>query len=144
MGPTLPITGGCFCGKYSFSASKAPEAVAYCHCNDCRRFSGAPVSVFGAFASEVVTFLPDNGTSVSRVEGAERSLCDVCGSPLGARYDYLPGQTYVAIGLLDHPEEFEPQVHAHLEGRLPWLPVNDSLDCFTGSSRDRLSQGGNS
>ena len=37
-------TGGCRCGAVRFEASADPHHVSYCHCKDCRRASGAPVS----------------------------------------------------------------------------------------------------
>ena len=41
--------GGCLCGAVRFVATGQPESVAWCHCQSCRKHSGAPVSVFQAF-----------------------------------------------------------------------------------------------
>ena len=41
--------GGCLCGTVRFVATGQPESVAWCHCQSCRKHSGAPVSVFAAF-----------------------------------------------------------------------------------------------
>jgi hypothetical protein len=41
--------GGRLCGAVRFVATGQPESVAWCHCQSCRRHSGAPVSVFVAF-----------------------------------------------------------------------------------------------
>src|SRR5690606_37198555 len=42
-------TSGCRCGAVRFEASAEPHQVSYCHCSDCRRASGAPVSAFVGF-----------------------------------------------------------------------------------------------
>src|SRR5260370_38213501 len=41
--------GGCLCGTVRFVATGQPKSVAWCHCQSCRKHSGAPVSVFAAF-----------------------------------------------------------------------------------------------
>jgi hypothetical protein len=41
--------GGRICGAVRFAATGQPKWVAWCHCQSCRRHSGAPVSVFVAF-----------------------------------------------------------------------------------------------
>jgi hypothetical protein len=41
--------GGCLCGAVRFVATGQPKSVAWCHCQSCRKHSGAPVSVFVAF-----------------------------------------------------------------------------------------------
>jgi hypothetical protein len=43
------IQGGCLCGSVRFQATGEPKWVAWCHCQSCRKHSGAPVSVFAAF-----------------------------------------------------------------------------------------------
>ena len=41
--------GSCLCGAVRFVATGQPESVVWCHCESCRKHSGAPVSVFVAF-----------------------------------------------------------------------------------------------
>jgi len=58
------------------------------------------------------------------------------------RYDYLPGQVYIAIGILDQADDLAPQLHAHEAQRLDWLHIEDDLERFATSSRSRLGDGG--
>ena len=37
------VSGGCMCGAVRYEAIGIPVNVAYCHCIDCRGFTGAPV-----------------------------------------------------------------------------------------------------
>ena len=133
------ITGRCYCGATTISATQAPQAVAYCHCTDCRRVTGAPVAAFAAFDEAVVTFSPDEGHKVVANPGVTRTFCSACGSPLTGRYAYLPGQVYIAIGLLDQASDLAPQLHAHESQRLPWLHIHDDLERFATTSRSRLA-----
>ena len=43
------IEGGRLCGAVCFAATGEPKWVAWCHCQSCRKHSGARVSVFAAF-----------------------------------------------------------------------------------------------
>lgn len=133
------VTGRCYCGASSFSTSAPPQVVTYCHCRDCRRVTGAPVAAFAAFEEAAVAFEPGEGRAVSVSPGVTRSFCPDCGSPLTGRYDYLPGQVYIALGLFDAPELFPPQHHAHAGNCLSWLRITDDLDRSDRSARKTLS-----
>ncbi|MBW4709647.1 GFA family protein [Roseobacter sp. YSTF-M11] len=132
------VTGRCYCGAKSLRSSAAPHVVAYCHCTDCKRVTGAPVAAFAAFCEADLIITPDPGPPVSHHPGVVRWFCTACGSPLAAQYDYLPGQVYVPIGLLDQAADLEPSLHSHAENRVPWLHIDDDLPRQTGSGRDIL------
>ena len=134
-----PITGRCYCGAFSLRADGPPRTVAYCHCSDCRRVTGAPVAAFAAFGTTDIRFDPELGAGVSVNDGVRRWFCQTCGSPLAASYAYLPGQVYVALGLLDQAEALAPDIHAHAANRLTWLHITDDLPHSDGSSRDHLN-----
>lgn len=132
------ITGRCYCGATTIRATQLPQTVAYCHCSDCRRATGAPVAVYAAFDETAVTFSPDDGRKVVANPGVVRSFCAHCGSSLADRYDYLPGQVYIAVGVLDQAGDLPPQLHAYESQRLTWLHIDDDLERFATSSRARL------
>ncbi|MEM9062042.1 MAG: GFA family protein [Pseudomonadota bacterium] len=133
------ITGRCYCGARTFASFEAPLTVAYCHCTDCRRVTGAPVAAFAAFREDAVRFSPDEGSTIRANPGVTRSFCTACGSPLAGRYDYLPGQVYVAVGLIDQAESLAPEIHAHAENRLSWLTIEDDLERCEMSARSSLN-----
>jgi hypothetical protein len=43
----VPVTGGCLCGAIRYESSEEPYAVAYCHCDSCKKALGG---VFGVSA----------------------------------------------------------------------------------------------
>lgn len=138
--PGTVISGRCYCGAKTISAEKVPDAVAYCHCADCRRVTGAPVAAFAAFDEAAVTFMPNEGRKVTANPGVTRTFCETCGSPLTGRYDYLPGKVYIALSLLDQADDYAPELHAHVSKRLGWLHIDDDLERFEKSARARLSK----
>lgn len=134
------LTGRCYCGRTTIKASKPPKTVAYCHCDDCRRSTGAPVAAYAAFDESDIVFAPGAGKEISIAKGVVRSFCPSCGSPLSGRYDYLPGTVYVPIGLIDNADDYPAELHAHSENRLSWLNLADGLPRHAGSARTQLNE----
>lgn len=138
----MPITGRCYCGALSFRAEAQPQTVAWCHCRDCRRWTGAPVAAFAAFAPEDLRFEPGLGDGFAPRAGVTRWVCGDCGSPMAAAFDYLPGQVYVPLGVIDQAGQLPPRLHAHAAERLGWLHIEDDLPRAVGTSRAALREAG--
>ena len=128
--------GSCRCLAVRFSASAEPFWRSYCHCRDCRRQTGAPVSVFIGWRADQCGFTGE-ARKIRRTGAVERSFCGECGSPLDYRDDRLPHEVYVHLGVLDEPEAFPPTLHAFDDRRLPFLHLADALPRFPGFSIQR-------
>ena len=131
-------TGRCYCGALSLVARGAPQVVAYCHCADCRRWTGAPAPAFAAFGD--VTLEPEGQILIKG--GVNRWTCPTCGSAMAAQFDYLPGQTYVPLGVLDQAGHLRPTLHCHADKALPWAIHDDGLPRVEGSAREVLRHDG--
>ena len=138
MSAPTQITGRCYCGAITFRSDAAPESVAYCHCADCRRVTGAPVTAFAAFREGEVAFHTNEGKQITANPGVTRTFCPACGSPTTGRYDYFPDRVWIALGLIDQAADLTPQIHSHEAERLPWLDIEDDLPRETSSSRNSL------
>src|ERR1700733_15476441 len=77
-----PCGGGGLCGPVRFVAAGEPIGVAWCHCQSCRKHSGAPVSVFVAFRRDAYTVTEGEITKFSSSPGRLRGFCARCGSTL--------------------------------------------------------------
>ena len=110
---TAPHTGGCRCGAVRFEASAEPHHISYCHCGDCRRASGAPVSAFVGFMADQVAL---DGKALKRFENGPvtRSFYGICGSPIAYVDGRLSGHIYFTLGSMDMPAYFKPTHHAHV------------------------------
>ena len=140
--PSDPLHGRCYCGAVHVTARSQPLTGAYCHCSDCRRLSGAPVSAFAAFAPEQLDWSPALQEGVSHSEGVRRWFCQACGTQLAAHYAYLPDQVYLPIGLFEDAATLVPESHSHAGSRLPWLHLSDDLPRAEASNRDRWTEAG--
>ena len=118
---TSEHTGRCLCGAVRYRAEGAPKWIANCHCESCRRATGAPMASYAGFAAERFAYTAGAPTRFASSPGVTRSFCGRCGSPLtyeGARW---PGEVHVLIGTLDRPGDFVPTLNAFVEEKLPWL-----------------------
>ena len=126
-------TGGCLCGALRYRASGAPERVGICHCETCRRNTGAPFAAFAVFARERFAVLSgETGFFQSSPEG-KRHFCRACGSPI--YWDWSNSdEVDVTLDSLDEPERMRPSYELWTIRRQPWLPETPEL---TGYQRDR-------
>jgi hypothetical protein len=120
------ITGGCLCGATRYGIDAEPRYTSYCHCEDCRKASGAPVVAW--------TFFPAGSLRWSKGEpklllfaGRERTFCSDCGSPLSFFDPAIPSEFEVTTCSLDDPSVSPPVDHTWVEDRLPWFDTADSL-----------------
>jgi hypothetical protein len=115
--------GRCLCGAVAYRAEGAPKWIANCHCDSCRRATGAPLTTYAGFAAERFALVAGEPVRFHSSPGVTRTFCGQCGSPLtyeGARW---PGEVHVLIGTMDRPEDFPPAGDAFAEEKLPWLPL---------------------
>ncbi|MFQ6024414.1 MAG: GFA family protein, partial [Acidiferrobacterales bacterium] len=54
MAETKKTTGGCLCGAVRYETAADSEWAWYCHCNSCRKHTGAPVVMFVGFPEDKV------------------------------------------------------------------------------------------
>lgn len=66
--------------------------------------------------------------------------CPDCGSPVAARFEYLPGQLFVPLGVIEEMDGLAPSLHCHSHKQAPWLHLDDGLPRSEGSGRDELNR----
>lgn len=105
--------GTCFCGSVALEVAGEPMLQGYCHCDDCRHWSGSPVTCYALWQSDAVRITEgaDKVGSYSKSGQAERKHCSECG---GALMTVIPagGLTDVYPALLTG-FRFQPQAHVH-------------------------------
>lgn len=117
--------GGCLCGAVRFEVRGAAKWTAYCHCQSCRKHTGAPVAAFAGFERENVKFTQGALATFASSPGVKRGFCSVCGSTLtyeGARW---PTEMHFHVGAFDMPQDFAPSGHAFADERLSWFHISE-------------------
>jgi hypothetical protein len=126
--------GGCLCGTIRYRAAAAPVRGVMCHCEMCRRHSGAPALAFVHFPIESFDWLGPEPTAYRSSQFAERTFCPQCGSTLGMREEVLSNVIQVCIGTLDEPDRVRLNDHVWTRSRIAWFDTTDSLPRFEKSS----------
>jgi hypothetical protein len=121
------IQGGCLCGAVRFVANGEPKGVAWCHCQSCRKHSGAPVSVFVAFQRDAYVVTQGEITKFNSSPGRWRGFCARCGSTLTCEGERSP-ETHFHIGAIDQAAQLQPMRHIFPEERLPWLHLREGSE----------------
>lgn len=122
--------GGCLCGAVRFTATGPPKWVAWCHCESCRKHSGAPVSVFALYDRTAYTVTRGEIAKFDSTPGkTRRGFCARCGSTLTCesirQASDEPSETHFHIGAFDEPARLAPTRHIFPEEQLPWLHLGD-------------------
>jgi len=123
-------TSRCFCGAVEVEVTGEPVLQGYCHCNDCRAWSGTPVTAYALWPEDKVrvTGGEDALRAYSKNGTTVRQFCGTCG---GAVMTASTG-----VGLVDvYPMtidgfRFEPRAHIDYELRI--VDMKDGLPKFRG------------
>jgi hypothetical protein len=126
---TTAIRGSCLCGGVKFEVTPPFLRAGRCHCDRCRKHSGAAVCTQARVLKEQFRLL--DGLELIRVygtgEGAVKAFCTVCGSSLFGG-DWPEGdQVSIRMGAFDDDPGIRPQFHTFVDSRAPWDEITDRL-----------------
>ncbi len=120
----MPYSGSCYCGAVTLEASGDPVDMGYCHCANCRKYSGAPVAAFTLWKADQVKVTQGEemlGTFTSS-DISNRIYCIECGTHLIVDHPTL-GLTDIRTPLSGLT--FKPSVHLNYSETV--LPIKDGL-----------------
>lgn len=123
-------TGRCLCGAVRYAVRARPLNTSLCHCEDCRRASGAPCQGWVFFPKDGFELLAGKLRSHC-YEGRERTFCAWCGSPVTFVDQSQPRLIEVTLGTIDQAAELKPDDYNWMEDHLSWLVLDPSLPKFT-------------
>ncbi len=120
--------GGGMCGAIRYEAVGEPMVVAHCHCDSCRRHTGAPLVTLVSFEASQVRFTEGSRKIYASSPGVGRAFCGDCGTTLTWESEQR-GQSLIEfhIGTLDEPDALPPSLQVFHGERLAWF---DTADCL--------------
>ncbi len=135
---SYPTDGGCLCGAIRYRLSAAPMASMHCHCNNCRKASGAAMLTWVTVAADAVELVRGQPRRYGYVSEhyageVERWFCGSCGSQL-AWHQVGSDTIDLTAGSLDDADRIEPGHHVFVRSRVRWLHGVDDLPAFETTS----------
>lgn len=126
-------TGGCLCGALRYEIRARFLQTTLCHCEDCRKASGAPFVAWSFFPAGSLAWT--KGTpKVLLHAGRERGFCGDCGSPLTFFDPGIPHLFEANTNTLDHPARYPPADQCWLCDEVPWAAYGHNLPRFERAS----------
>lgn len=118
--------GGCLCGEVRYGIRSRALQTTLCHCEDCRRASGAPVVAWTFFAAGSLVWTKGIPKLVRHAD-RERTFCGDCGSPLTFYDPSIPEFFEANTNSLDDAKSQQPADQCWLCDALPWTVAMQSL-----------------
>ena len=123
------LAGGCLCGAVRYALSEPLRFARNCHCEYCRKHSGAAFLTFAYVP--VATFRWIQGEEhVQRYESsswAARTFCRLCGSTLQFVSNQHPEAFGLALGTVEGDPGCRPARHICLRSKALWYEIGDAL-----------------
>ncbi|OJJ05154.1 hypothetical protein ASPVEDRAFT_173930 [Aspergillus versicolor CBS 583.65] len=134
--------GGCFCGKIRIEYVGQPVASGLCHCNDCRKQTGAVFS-FCLIINRADLRITGTPKAVAKKADSGNHIknyfCEDCGTPIyGQRIEKSGEPASSAVfraGIFDDPEVLDqrkPVVELYTSNRVSWLNPIEGAEQFPG------------
>jgi hypothetical protein len=120
----MEISGSCYCDSVQFKLNVAPRAVVNCHCDFCRRHSGAAFSTY-AVVPETAFEISSGQDAIAVFElkaDAFKHFCKRCGSPIYNKNARYPGLCMVYLGGLSGCSAIVPTANIYCDSQLAWVP----------------------
>jgi hypothetical protein len=130
------LAGGCFCGAIRFRLTRPVRQACHCHCESCRRASGAPFVTWCTV--ERTEFVVAKGRIHEHASSPRvtRGFCGDCGTTLTYIHDARPTEIDVTVAALDAPERIVPTRHIFTSDKLPWIAIDDGLPQYATVSSE--------
>ena len=127
------IRGSCLCGAVRFELERAAGPFELCHCNRCRKASGAAYMP-GIYVRTADFRFVQGREAITVFElpvakeppGYRRPFCRTCGSVV-PEPDPRGEWCEIPAGLLDDDPGIRPDKHIFTEHRPAWTPRGDGL-----------------
>ena len=136
------LTGGCMCGAIRYETHGETTGALNCHCESCRRHTGAPMATLAVYMVNQVRFSGDERGIYESTPGVGRGFCAKCGTSLTWEAESLRGVGAVCalhISTFDDPEApaLKAVGHTFYGERISWFDVVDDLPRYEGFRADK-------
>jgi len=127
--PPPPHEGGCLCGEVRYRLDARPLAVNACHCDDCKKLSGATNLLMLLAAREHFQHVSGGVDKFRKRADSGREIdivrCANCGVRLWHEPLSAPSLVFIAVGTLDASAWAVPTSHIWTDRAAPAVHFED-------------------
>lgn len=127
------LTGRCLCGAVRYRCGPLLYPPTLCHCESCRRASGAHALGWLTVKRADLAFTAGEPREFESSPGVWRGGCGRCGAPLTYRAARRAAEIDVTLGSLDDPDRAAPVDHIWMADAPCWDRPSDGLPQYPGS-----------
>ena len=127
------FTGSCLCLAITYKSNSAPLRTFNCHCDDCKKCSGAPF-LTNIFVNE--NDLDIRGNLRSYIHHSEsgneitKKFCDQCGCQMFSLNEGRPGLVRIHAGTVNELAVVKPKGDVWVSKKIPSIKLDETLDKF--------------
>ena len=127
------FTGSCLCRTVTYKSKTAALRIFNCHCEDCRKCSGAPY-LTNIFVKEATLDIQGNLKSyIHQSESGNKitkKFCEKCGCQMFSFNEGRPGLVRIHAGTVNELEMVEPQGDVWVSKKIPSIKMDETLVQF--------------
>ena len=122
------MRGSCLCKAITFTVNGDIRNARYCHCKNCRKFSGASAAPW-AITETAKLKMTSTDANVSKFNSGRglRCFCSDCGSPVWFESLKYPEIIAIPLGVLDDEGIPAPEMHIWTQSQPAWSSIDDDL-----------------
>ncbi len=128
------FTGGCLCGAIRYTVTGEVVNMWNCHCNDCRKITGAAFATNVFVKEEDIQITAGTPSTFQNTSDSgntmTRYFCAGCGSPLFNGNSGRPGIRVIRAGSIDDAGFVKPWANLYANRALPFTHLDDQMTNF--------------
>lgn len=124
------FTGKCLCGRVSYKSHAKPTLILNCHCEDCRRSTGAVYSTNVMVAEDQVEIHGEVSTFNHKAKSGNimtKRFCPHCGTLMFGNSSGRTNVVSIRAGTVDQTDIIKPVMNVFVDSKVSSTPMHDDL-----------------
>ena len=124
------FTGKCLCGRVSYKSHAKPTLILNCHCEDCRRSTGAVYGTNVMVAEDQVEIHGEVSTFNHKAKSGNimtKRFCPHCGTLMFGNSSGRTNVVSIRAGTVDQTDIIKPVMNVFVDSKVSSTPMHDDL-----------------
>ena len=124
------FTGKCLCGRVSYKSHAKPTLILNCHCEDCRRSTGAVYGTNVMVAEDQVEIHGEVSTFNHKAKSGNimtKRFCPHCGTLMFGNSSGRTNVVSIRAGTVDQTDIIKPVMNVFVDSKVTSTPMHNDL-----------------